>query len=109
MHAGHAPKDVHRFGPIVKVVLDASQAAPALRTAAPEVKKRLRAALRLLAKDPSGISTKLDVSRLDTDPGQPMYRLRVGDWRIAFTVDDDLVILRVFHREEKYGWLAEMD
>jgi mRNA-degrading endonuclease RelE of RelBE toxin-antitoxin system len=93
----------------VKVILDPMQAAPALRTSPPEVKKQLRAALRLLAKDPSGISTKLDVTRLDTEPGQPMYRLRVGDWRIAFTVDQDIVVLRVFHRTEKYGWLADMD
>lgn len=93
----------------MKIRLDLDQAAPALRTAAPETKRQLRAALRLLAKDPSGISTQLDVTRLDTEPGQPMYRLRVGDWRIAFTVDEEIVVLRVFHRKTKYGWLADMD
>lgn len=93
----------------MKVILDPAQAAPAMRTAAPEPKRQLRAALRLLAKDPSGISTKLDVKRMDTEPGQPMYRLRIGDWRVAFTVDEDIVVLRVFHRKTKYGWLAEMD
>lgn len=37
-----------------------------------------------------------------------MYRARVGDWRIAFTVDKAIVVLRIFHRSEGYGWLADM-
>ena len=93
----------------MKVLLDPTHAAPILRSLAPEVKRRLRSALRLLAKDPSGQTTKLDVKRLETEPGQPMYRLRVGDWRIAFTVDQAVVVLRIFHREAHYGWLADMD
>lgn len=92
----------------MKVVLDPQRAAPALRTAAPATRRRLRKALRVLAEDPSGTTTGLDVKRLDTGPGQAMYRLRVGDWRIAFTVDDALVVLRIFHRRDGYGWLADM-
>jgi mRNA-degrading endonuclease RelE of RelBE toxin-antitoxin system len=92
----------------VKVLLDPIQAAPALQALPPELKRRLRAALRLLAKDPSGLTSKMDVRRLDTEPGQPMYRLRVGDWRVAFTVDQAVVVLRIFHRTEGYGWLADM-
>lgn len=71
-------------------------------------RRRLKAALRLLAKDPSGLSTSLDVRRLDLDDGTAMYRLRVGDWRAVFTIDQDLVVLRIFHRSDGYGWLADM-
>ncbi|MBI4394344.1 MAG: type II toxin-antitoxin system RelE/ParE family toxin [Euryarchaeota archaeon] len=72
------------------------------------MKRRLKKALRGLAEDPSGISNALDVKRLDADPAQPMYRLRVGEWRIAFTLDRDVVVLRIFHRKDGYGWLADM-
>lgn len=92
----------------MKVLLDPRHAAPALRRLAPEPRRRLKAALRLLGEDPSGLTNNLDVKRLDAEPGQPMYRLRVGDWRVAFTVDEDVVVLRIFHRGEGYGWLADM-
>lgn len=93
----------------MKVLLDPRQAAPRLRQLAPEPRRKLKAALRLLAKDPSGMAEELDVKRLDAEPGPAMYRLRIGDWRIAFTLDEAIVVLRIFHREEGYGWLAEMD
>ncbi len=72
------------------------------------MKKRVKAALRLLAEDPTGTSNHLDVKRLDTDPGQAMYRLRVGEWRAAFTIEAAIIVLRIFHRSEGYGWLADM-
>ncbi len=34
---------------------------------------------------------------------EPAYRLRVGDYRVLFDVDDDKIILgRVLHRKESY-------
>lgn len=92
----------------MRVLLDPIHAAPVLKRVEPTVRRRLRHALRLLAKDPGGLSSKLDVKRLDADAGQPMYRLRVGEWRVAFTVDTAVVALRIFHRSEGYGWLADM-
>ena len=93
----------------MKVRLDPTHAAPALRSTPSSAKRRLKEALRRLGQDPSGRSTGLDVKRLDTEPGQAMYRLRVGDWRIAFTVDKEVVVLRVFHRSDGYGWIADME
>lgn len=93
----------------MKVLLHPVQAAPALRRLPPETKKALRAALRSLAKDPSGLSNGLDVKRLDADAMQPIYRLRIGDWRIAFTLDSALIVFRIFHRAEGYGWLQDME
>ena len=69
----------------------------------------MRTALLLLAKDPSGRSHGLDVKRLDTDRGQAIYRLRIGEYRASFTVTDEVLVLRIFHRSDGYGWLADMD
>ena len=92
----------------MKVVLDPARAAQTFRALSPAVKRRLKKALRMLAEDPSGNTNRLDVKRLDSDAGQPMYRLRVGDWRIAFAVDEAVVVLRIFHRRDGYGWLTDM-
>lgn len=92
----------------MNVLLDPAHAVPTLRHLAPKTKRQVKAALRLLGEDPSGLSNGLDVKRLDTDLGQPMYRLRVGEWRIVFAVDRDVVVLRIFHRIDGYGWLADM-
>ncbi len=93
----------------MRVLLDPVHAAPILRAMEPQARRRLKSALRLLAKDPTGRSTRMDVKRLDSEPGIPIYRLRVGDWRLGFTVDDDaVVVLRIFHRSEGYGWLADL-
>ncbi len=51
---------------------------------------------------------KLDFKRLDASPGIAIFRVRVGDWRIAYTIDEDVVVLRVFHRRDGYGWLADL-
>lgn len=92
----------------MKILLDPADAAPVVRALAPALKRRVKRALKLLGEDPTGITSRLDVKRLDTDSGQPIYRLRVGEWRIAFTVDVAVVVLRVFHRSEGYGWLMDM-
>lgn len=91
----------------MQVVLDPFHAAPTYKALPPATKQRVKAALRLLAQDPTGVTNDLDVKRLDTEPGRPMYRLRVGDWRIAFTLDKEVVVLRIFHRKEGYKWLED--
>lgn len=91
----------------MRVLLHPTRAAAVLRASDPSVRRRLKAALKALADDPSGQAGRLDVKRLDTDEAGPvMHRLRVGDWRIAFTVEKGaLVVLRVFHRSDGYAWL----
>ena len=34
--------------------------------------------------------------------GQPLFRLRHGDWRAVFEVTGDVLVLRVAHRREVY-------
>lgn len=49
----------------------------------------------------------LDVKRLDLpDREAPVYRLRVGDWRVVYLVaGTDVLVVRIFHRSEGYQWL----
>lgn len=94
-----------------RVRLDPVYAADVLRHLEPTVKKRIRAALRRLAEDPTGRSVGLDVKSLDTSERLPRaFRLRVGDWRLAFLLrDGEILVMRIFHRRDGYGWLERMD
>ena len=47
--------------------------------------------IRELANDPHGMR---NVKKLTNHPG---YRLRVGDWRIVYTVHDDALIIHVIN------------
>lgn len=60
------------------------------------------------ARDVTAILAKLeifaahgtgDVKKLQSRDG---YRLRHGDWRALFTMDGDVVVIRVLHRREAY-------
>lgn len=93
----------------MKVVLDAQHAAPVVRSMSPAPKKRIRKALEEIGADPMNRNGKLDFKRLDSSPGAPIFRVRVGDWRIAYTIDTDVVVLRIFHRRDGYGWLADLE
>ena len=90
------------------VLLDEEWATPVLRRLPPATKKRVKAGLRFLRDDPFETNPKADILRLDTDPErEPVYRLRVGDWRIVFTRDARFVkVVRIMHREEGYEWLG---
>ena len=58
---------------------------------------RIRDKIRELAVDPRGMR---NVKRLSNHPG---YRLRVGDWRVLFTVDQDAVTIHVIRIEPRGG------
>lgn len=87
------------------------QAALSLRHAPPDVRRRLRDGLRRLQQRPVPVGTRSAIRRLHREEHQRgLYRLRVGDWRIVYGVEDRRVdILRILHRSEGYGWLADMD
>lgn len=84
----------------------ATQAAAALPTLSPQTKRAVRAALDVIKKDAVG-APGLDVKLLDQAVGKPpMYRIKAGDYRIAYIVDGrDVVVSRIFHRRDGYGWL----
>jgi len=79
-------------------------AAKQLRKLAKSTQGRLVAAIELLAADPRPNGVK----KLSGPEG--FLRVRVGDYRIVYTVNDDLqvleiVIVRIGHRREVYRFL----
>lgn len=74
-------------------------AARALRKLDPQVRHRVQGAIALLAQDPRP-------PRARALQGRPGLRVRVGDYRIIYTVDDDVllvVVVRLGHRRDVYG------
>jgi mRNA interferase RelE/StbE len=74
-------------------------AARALRKLDPQVRPRIQGAIALLAEDP-----RPPYSRALR--GRPGYRVRIGDYRIIYTVDDGvllIVVVALGHRRDIYG------
>jgi len=70
----------------------------ALRKVDPQHRGRIQGAIALLAQDPRPPSARA----LQRRPG---LRVRVGDYRIIYTVEDDIlliVVVTVGHRREVY-------
>lgn len=68
---------------------------------AKETSKALRAAISSLADNPYGKAEKL--STPDRAPVKPLYRIRVGQFRIVYAVDkDQLVVLVVSIGDRKH-------
>ena len=90
-----------------KAILDAEWAIPILRSLPPQTRQRLKQAMTLLEADPYATNPDADIKRLETGPRRnPVYRLRVGQWRIIYACSGSLVkVIRVMHREEGYAWL----
>ncbi|MDQ6784463.1 MAG: type II toxin-antitoxin system RelE/ParE family toxin [Actinomycetota bacterium] len=73
-------------------------AARALRRLDPDVRPRIQAAIALLAEDPRPPSSR----RLR---GREGYRVRVGAYRVLYTVADDVllvVVVSLGHRRDVY-------
>jgi mRNA interferase RelE/StbE len=63
-------------------------AARALRKLDPQVARRVQAAIVLLAEDPRPPASK-------PLRGRPAWRVRVGDYRIIYTIEDDVLLIVV--------------
>ena len=73
-------------------------AARALRKLDPAIRLRIRGAIALLADDPRPPASR-------PLRGRPGYRVRVGDYRIIYTIADDvllIVVVSLRHRREVY-------
>lgn len=70
----------------------------ALRKLDPQVRRRIQGAIALLAQDPRPPGAR-------ALQGRPGLRVRVGDYRIIYTVQDDVlvvVVVRLGHRRDVY-------
>ena len=71
-----------------------------LRRLSPEVNKRVITDLYALADDPRPPGCILLRNRRP-----PTWRIRVGDWRVLYEIDDDAGLVRirnVYHRSKAY-------
>ena len=73
----------------------------------PETKERLKSGIRSLETDPFKSRSRSDIKRLKgTKKREDLYRLRVGDYRIIYSVEKNTVfILEIIPRERGYDWL----
>ena len=72
--------------------------ARALRKLDPAIRLRIQGAIALLADDPRPPASR-------PLRGRPGYRVRVGDYRIIYTIADDvllIVVVALRHRREVY-------
>ncbi|MHA1520305.1 MAG: type II toxin-antitoxin system RelE family toxin [Promethearchaeota archaeon] len=61
--------------------------------------------LKNLADNPFQRRSRVDIKKLHS-PAPPLFRLRVGDYRVAyFVVKKDVKITKIFHRKKGYKWL----
>ncbi len=66
---------------------------------------RIREKLNDLVKDPYNNSHRLDTKKL-TGTSRIYYRLRVGDYRIIYLLDEDRIkVVRIATRSDAYSWL----
>lgn len=72
-----------------------------------DIKSRFFGKIDLLRKDPkpNGIEKLTDFELEDTF-FKSLYRIRVGDYRVVYAIEDNIVtitIVRIKHRREVYG------
>jgi mRNA interferase RelE/StbE len=70
----------------------------ALRKLDPQVRHRVQGAIALLAQDPRPPGAR-------ALPGRDGLRVRVGDYRIIYTIDDHVltvIVVRLGHRRDVY-------
>jgi mRNA interferase RelE/StbE len=71
----------------------------ALRKLDPQIRRRVQGAIALLAQDPRPPGAR-------ALQGRPGLRVRVGDYRIIYTIEDDVllvVVVRLGHRRDIYN------
>ena len=89
--------------------LQPEAAAAVLRALAPITKRQVRDALRSLVEAPHNESGRLDVVTLKTKSQRPLFRLRVGEYRVVYRIDESQVfVAKIFHRRDGYGWLERL-
>jgi mRNA interferase RelE/StbE len=73
----------------------------------PEMKERLKSGIKSLETDPFKSRSHSDIKKLKgTKKRDDLYRLRVGDYRVIYAVEENTIfILEIIPRERGYDWL----
>jgi mRNA interferase RelE/StbE len=73
----------------------------------PEAKERLKAGIKGLEIDPFKSRSQANIKKLKgTKKRESLYRLRVGDYRVIYAVEENTIFIpEVIPREKGYGWL----
>lgn len=73
----------------------------------PETKERLKSGIRNLEIDPFKNRPQVNIEKLKgTKKREDLYRLRIGDYRIIYAVEDNTVfVLEIMLRGKGYEWL----
>lgn len=67
---------------------------------------RLRKAFTELARDPFSSRPNADIKQLRGSANPIFYRMRVGDYRVVYSVQNGEVrITRIFPRKKGYEWI----
>lgn len=86
-------------------VLVSKTARRQLRALEKEVRQRMKRALLEMSADPFHSRAKFDVKRLK-GPKRDYYRLRIGDYRVVYTVEGDrILVAKILHRRSAYSWM----
>lgn len=68
--------------------------------------EKIKDKLKKLKKEPWKTRAKLDVKKLKTTRNTKLYRLRVGEYRVIYAVQNDEVkVTEIIHRSKGYKFL----
>jgi mRNA interferase RelE/StbE len=73
----------------------------------PETKERLKSGIKSLETDPFKSRSRANIKKLKgTKKRDDLYRLRVGDYRVIYAVEENTIfVLEIISRERGYDWL----
>lgn len=67
---------------------------------------RIKERLKALSEDPYRPRPRADIKKLSATARPEFYRLRIGDYRVVYCIEDDKVkITEIFKRSRGYSWL----
>ena len=74
-----------------------------------KISAKIKSSLRELSSDPFRSRSGADIKKLHGCREPAMYRLRIGDFRVIYFIDENNVkVTDVISREKGYDWLVSV-
>jgi mRNA interferase RelE/StbE len=87
-------------------VLLSKSATSQLSSLSKTLSERIKNSLKQLETDPFMSRSGSDIKKLKINKDTPLFRLRIGDYRVAYFVQEDRVLItKIFHRKKGYKWI----